>query len=117
MESQMKKLVMLAIALLFVAPIFADTVAGDFISSEVLAPVASTAFTVPATASVISFSIRNAGVHMRFDGNAATTNDLYLPPGLYRMGTRGSTTNKNNIKVINSTDGAATVFVFYFKKQ
>jgi hypothetical protein len=117
MESEMKKLVILAIALLFIAPIFADTVAGDFISSQVINPVASTAFTVPAGTAVISFSVRTAGVHIRFDGNAATTNDLYLPPGLYRMGTRGSTTNQNNIRVINSTDGASTIYLFYFKKQ
>jgi hypothetical protein len=113
----MKKLVILAIALLFIAPIFAQTVAGDFISSQVINPVASTAFTVPTGTAVISFSVRTAGVHMRFDGNAATTNDLYLPPGLYRMGTRGSTTNQNNIRVINSTDGTATIYVFYFKRQ
>jgi hypothetical protein len=113
----MKKLLILTIALLLVAPIFADTVAGDFISSEVLTPVASTAFTVPTGTAVISFSVRTAGVHMRFDGSPATTNDLYLPPGLYRMGTRGSTTNQNKIRVINSSDGAATVFVFYFRKQ
>jgi hypothetical protein len=83
----------------------------------VINPVASTAFTVPAGTAVISFSVRTAGVHIRFDGNAATTNDLYLPPGLYRMGTRGSTTNQNNIRVINSTDGASTIYLFYFKKQ
>jgi hypothetical protein len=100
-----------------VRAIFADTVAGDFISSQVINPVASTAFTVPTGTAVISFSVRTAGVHMRFDGNAATTNDLYLPPGLYRMGTRGSTTNQNNIRVINSTDGTSTIYVFYFKKQ
>jgi hypothetical protein len=113
----MKKLLILTIALLLVAPIFADTVAGDFISSQVLTPVASTAFTVPTGTAVISFSVRTAGVHMRFDGSPATTNDLYLPPGLYRMGTRGSTTNRDAIRVINSTDGAATVYVFYFRKQ
>jgi hypothetical protein len=113
----MKKLLILTIALLFVAPIFADTVAGDFISSQVLTPVASTAFTVPTGTAVISFSIRNAGVHIRLDGSPATTNDLYLPPGLYRMGTRGSTTNQNNIRVINSTDGAATIYISYFKRQ
>lgn len=113
----MKRLLILAAALLVAVPMLAVTIAGDFISSEVISPVASTAFTVPATTSVTVFSVRNAGVHMTFDGTAATTNALYVPPGLYKMDARGSRANQTNIRVINSTDGTATIFVSYFKRQ
>jgi hypothetical protein len=119
----MKKLI-LTIALLIAAPIFAQTYVngdkdGTFISGEVISnPVASTALTVPGTAEWAMISIRTAGVHVKFDATAATTSDLYMPTGLYRTSYVAGTPTAllTKIRLINSTDGAAVVYVSYWKR-
>jgi hypothetical protein len=92
---------------------------GTQVGSEVVNPVASTALTPPATAEWAVISIRTAGVHMTFDGSAATTSSLYMPTGLYRtafVARATPTTLLANIRMINSTDGAATVYVAYMRR-
>lgn len=86
---------------------------------ETFNPVTSTALTVPAGAEWATISVRNAGVHMEFDGTAATTDDLYLPPGVYVTAykARGvSASVLSSIRIIDSTDGASVVTVEYFRR-
>jgi hypothetical protein len=82
------------------------------VGSETITPTTSTALTVPTGTQWITFTVRSAGVHVSFDASAATTSDLYLPPGVYKI--------ENDyrliplLRFIDSSDGASTVYVKYF---
>lgn len=93
---------------------------GTVVGTQSLNPVTSTSFTVPATAEWALVSIRNAGIHMSYDGQAATTAGDYFPPGRYWTpvcpGGKLSVYLANN-RFINSSDGTAIVYVTYFTRR
>lgn len=86
------------------------------IGSQVISnPSSSTALTVTAGAQWALITVRTAGIHISSDGTAATTSDLYLAPGTYR--TNADYRLLPLIRVINSSDGAATVYVTYWRQR
>lgn len=77
-------------------------------------PAASTALVVPAETGFAIMTIRTAGVHIAFTQAAATTTtSQYFPPGVYTWDNQAGALT--NMKVINSSDGAAVVGVSYWK--
>lgn len=81
---------------------------------QVITPTVATAFTVPVGASHAMISVRAAGVMMADDGSTPTTTaGFYIPAGtIFQV---------NNDRpwllawrVVNSSDGAATVYVIYY---
>jgi hypothetical protein len=89
----------------------AQEVGGEVVSN----PSSSTALTVPANAQWAMFSIRTAGAHFSFDGTAATTSDLYMAAGSVFLVDDNALLA--GIRVINSSDGAAVIYVKYFRKR
>lgn len=111
----------LTLALLFIVavillamPVLPDDPPSVEIGSQVITPTVSTTLTIPAGAVRIMFSVRNAGVHISLDGSAATTADLYLPPDVYKI---GDDQVLSQLRFINSSDGAATISVKYFRNR
>lgn len=82
------------------------------LGTEVLNPVASTALTVPTGAQYAVICPRSAGIHVSFDGTAATTSDQYFPADA--PFTVIDATDLANVRLIDSTDGASTTYVTYF---
>lgn len=125
-----KILYSIAVILLFaIPPAFAQANVntereGDVVGFQLLNPVASTALTVPATAEWCQVCIRNAGAHVRFDAIASTTTTgAYFAPGCYATPfvPRASYTLTPvvlmaRLRFIDSSDGASTLYVVYFKR-
>jgi len=89
--------------------------AWEEISSQVINPTTSTALTVPANAQWAQVSIRTAGVHVSADATAATTSDLYYAPNVYT--TPPDRALLVSLRFLDSSDGASTVYVRYFRKR
>lgn len=119
----------IACIMLFVVPLFAQQNVnvdreGAVVGFELLNPVASTALTVPATAEWCQVFIRNAGVHVRFDAIASTTTTgAYFGPGCYvtpfvprSAYTLTPVVLMSRLRFIDSSDGASTLYVVYFKR-
>lgn len=86
------------------------------VGSEVVSnPASSTALTVPSNAQWALVSVRTAGAHFSFDATAATTNDLYLAAGSVVVFDGNALLA--GIRVINSSDGAAVIYVKYFRQR
>lgn len=121
----MKKLLALAILLVCAlasaqTPVNPDK-DGVFISMQVINPTTSTALTVPSGSEWATISVRNAGVHVSYDASTATTSKFYLAPGFYRTlyvphGNPAPTIPLTSYRFIDSSDGASTLYVAFFKR-
>lgn len=112
-------LIVIVLALPIVAQVTNDRDGVQVGSGEVLTPTSSTALTVPGGAEWAVITVRNAGIHMEFDASAATTSDLYLGPGTYQTAYVARATPNiilASIRFIDSSDGASTVYVKYFRR-
>lgn len=55
-------------------------------------------------------SVRDYGAHFSFDGTAATTSNLFISPGVFRLEDK---TLIDLVRIITSTDGATKIYVTY----
>jgi len=85
-----------------------------WLSTQIITPTASTALAPDSNCDFAIMTVKTAGIHINF-GNAAatTTGDQYFPPGAYTWDNQRGALAK--MRVINSSDGAATVGVSYWK--
>jgi len=85
------------------------------ISSQVITPTVSTALTVPTGTQWAQITVTVFPVHVSADGTAATTNDPPTTVGSYL--TPPDKTLISNLRFLDTSAGASTVYVRYFQKR